>query len=170
MKLISQPKYEQLGYLWGPNARVRSWLQFADDTALISKNVKAAQSLIDLNVAWCKWSGMEIRSDKCITFRMRKQDGVYEQFQPNLTINNETIPQVESNGHFTYLGKQFDFDMKNESVKFNSHSKLSDLLKKTTDLNVCPQLKLKILKYYIPSQLSFTLKFTTFRTLGFRIA
>ena len=158
MKLISQPKYEQLGYLWDPNARVRSWLQFADDTALISKNVKAAQSLIDLNVAWCKWSGMEIRTDKCITFGMRKQDGVYKQFQPNLTINDETIPQVENNGHFTYLGKQFDFDMKNESVKSNLHSKLSDLLKKTTDLNVCPQLKLKILKFYIPSQLYFTLK------------
>ena len=130
MTLISQPKYEQLGYLWGPNARVHSWLQFADDTSLISKNVKAAQSLIDLNVAWFKWSGMEIRTDKCITFGMRKQDIVYEQFQPNLTIDNEAIPQVESNRHFTYLGKQFDFDMKNESVKSNLHSKLSDLLKK----------------------------------------
>ena len=72
MKLISQPKYEQLGYFWGPNARVRSWLQFADDTALISKNVKAAQSLIDLNIAWCRWTGMEIRTDKCISFGMRK--------------------------------------------------------------------------------------------------
>ena len=89
---------------------------------------------------------------------MRKQDGVYEQFPPNLSINTETIPQVESNRHFTYLGKQFDFDMKNESVKLNLHSKLNDLLEKTTDMNVCPQLKLKFLQYYIPSQLLFTLK------------
>ena len=108
----------------GPNAQVRSWLKFADNTALISKNVKAAQSSIDLNVAWCKWSSMEIRTDKCITFGIRKQDGVYEQFQPNLTIENETITQVESNGHFTYLDKQFNFDMKNESVhsSFNVRS------------------------------------------------
>ena len=143
MKLISQPKYEQLGYLWGPNARVRSWLQFADDTTLISKNVKAAQSLIDLNVAWCKWSGMEIRTDKCITFGMRKQDSVYVQFQPNLTIDNEAIPQVESNRHFTYLGKQFDFDMKNESVKSNLHSKLSGLLKKNSRPKCVPATEIK---------------------------
>ena len=158
MKLISQPKYEQLGYFWGPNARVRSWLQFADDTALISKNVKAAQSLIDLNIAWCRWTGMEIRTDKCISFGMRKQDGVYEQFQPNLTINDERIPQVGTNESFTYLGKHFDFEMKNESIKSALQSKLSDMLKITTDLEVGAQLKLKILKYYIPSQLSFILK------------
>ena len=101
---------------------------------------------------------MEIRTDKCITFGMRKQDGVYEQFQPNLTINDERIPQVGTNESFTYLGKHFDFEMKNESTKSALQSKLSDMLKITTDLEVGAQLKLKILKYYIPSQLSFILK------------
>ena len=51
---------------------------------------------------------MEIRTDKCISFGMRKQDGVYKQFQPNLTINDERIPQVGTNGSFTYLGNNFD--------------------------------------------------------------
>ena len=48
--------------------------------------------------------------------------------------------------------------MKNESIKSALQSKLSDMLKITTDLEVGAQLKLKILKYYIPSQLSFILK------------
>jgi hypothetical protein len=41
--------------MWGPNAdlRSRSWLQFADDTAIISHDVKKAQALLNLNTAWC---------------------------------------------------------------------------------------------------------------------
>ena len=95
MKMISQPKYTDLGYYWGPTACVRSWLQFADDTALISRDVKSAQALIDLNVAWCHLTGMEIRVDKCVTFGMRKYAGAYQQFLPNVTINNLIIPAVE---------------------------------------------------------------------------
>ena len=48
--------------------------------------------------------------------------------------------------------------MKNESTKSALQSKLSDMLKITSDLEVGAQLKLKILKYYIPPQLSFILK------------
>ena len=57
MKMVTQEKYEQLGYLWGPTAELhsRSWLQFADDTALISHDIRGAQALLDLNSAWCEW-------------------------------------------------------------------------------------------------------------------
>ena len=80
MKMITQPKYEQFGYMWSPNAepnKTRSWLQFADDTAIISNNVSGAQALININIAWCKCTGMQLRIDKCSTFGMRKQDGKY---------------------------------------------------------------------------------------------
>src|SRR6218665_3307087 len=52
MRTLSQAKFEHLGYMWGPNAdpRSRSWLQFADDTAIIANDVKNAQTLINLNV------------------------------------------------------------------------------------------------------------------------
>ena len=62
MKMISQPKYEQFGYMWSPNVepnKTRSWLQFADDTAIISNNVSGAQALITINIAWCKCSAQE---------------------------------------------------------------------------------------------------------------
>ena len=37
MKTVNNKKFENHGYLWGPNANLfeRSWLQFADDTALL---------------------------------------------------------------------------------------------------------------------------------------
>ena len=47
------PKFKHLGYMWGPNVDPysSSWLQFADDTAIIANDVKSAQTLINLNVA-----------------------------------------------------------------------------------------------------------------------
>ena len=50
----------------------------------ISRDVNSAQALIDLNVAWCHLTGMEIRVDKCVTFGMQKYAGVYQQFMPNV--------------------------------------------------------------------------------------
>ena len=74
MQAVSQEKYNHLGYSWGPNAdlRSRSWLQFADNTAIISGDNKSAQALLDLNTAWCVFADMKIRIDKCSTFGMRK--------------------------------------------------------------------------------------------------
>ena len=80
-------------------------LQFADDSVIISNSSEGAQKLIDINHACCKWTGMTLRVDKCCTFGMRKMDGRYEQFFPQLTINDTSIPQVKINDHFTYLRK-----------------------------------------------------------------
>ena len=160
MRTLSQPKFEHLGYMWGPNVDPysKSWLQFADDTAIIANDVRSAQTLVNLNVAWCKWAGMSLRIDKCISFGMRKQEGVYKQYLPNLTIDNTKIPPLDQGASFKYLGKIFSFNMDNEEVKTELVSRLSRFLKIISDLNIKMQLKLKILKIFIPSQFNFDLR------------
>ena len=44
---------------------------------------------------------------------MRKQEGVYKQYLPNLTIDDSTIPALEIGSSFNYLGKLFNFEMDN---------------------------------------------------------
>ena len=65
MVTIATPKYQQFGYMWGPNAGLRSsaWLQFADDTALIAQSIEGAQALLSTCVAWSHWADMQIRID-----------------------------------------------------------------------------------------------------------
>ena len=130
--------------------------------ALIAHNVKSAQTLIDINVAWCNWTGMQLRIDKCQSFGMRKIDGSYEQFLPNLSIGDEDISAVKLNESFKYLGKLFNAHMNNAEAKVIVQNKLDSLLVKTTELNLKPQLKLKILKLYISNQLSFDLRINDF--------
>ena len=160
MQAIIQPKHDQLGYMWGPNAdlRSRSWLQFADDTAIISHDVNKAQALLNLNKAWCAWADMKVRIDKCSTFGMRKQDGTYRQFQPFLTIGDQSLPAVDDSDSFKYLGKLFDFSMKNTAIKTTLRDQLKRLLEITSNLDIKPQQKLKILRNYIPTQFKFQLR------------
>ena len=80
----------------------------------------------------------------------------------NLSIGNESIPTVEIGASFTYLGKMFDFDMNNNAAKIQLSEKLTRLLNKTSALNIDPQQKLKILKVFIPSQISFELRIYDF--------
>ena len=89
---------------------------------------------------------------------MRKQDGKYVQYRPNLSIGNESIPTVEIGASFIYLGKMLDFDMNNNAAKIQLSEKLTRLLNTTSALNIDPQQKLKILKVFTPSQISFELR------------
>ena len=164
MRTLSQPKFKHLGYMWGPNVDPysSSWLQFADETAIIANDVKSAQTLINLNVAWCKWSGMHLRIDKCVSFGMRKQEGVYSQYLPNLTINDSKIPALELGSSFKYLGKLFNFEMNNDEAKSNLINRLSGFLEIIKNLKVKVTMKLKILRVFIPSQFNFDLRIYDF--------
>ena len=144
----------------GPTAKLhfRSWLQFADDTALISHDIRGAQALLDLNSAWCEWVDMKIRIDKCSTFGMRKQSGNYSPYQPSLSVGGQQLPTIADESSFKYLVKCFDFKMDHSYIKLKLEERLADMLKTTSKLNVKPHQKLKILRLFIRSQLSFDLR------------
>ena len=89
---------------------------------------------------------------------MRKQSGNYMQFQPMLTIGGEIIPAIKNGGSFKYLGKLFDYDIKNSVTKTTLVDRLKNLLKTTSELDVKPQQKMKILNLFIPNQLKFELR------------
>ena len=87
-----------------------------------------------------------------------KLDGKYAQFRPNLTIMDVPVPSVEIDDSFKYLGKFFNFSTNDEPAKINLKTQLRELLDKTSSLDISPQMKLKILRLYIPSQISFDLR------------
>jgi len=164
MQVLAKPEFKSLGYIWGPKQATfeTSWLQFADDAAIISNSTRDTQQLLDIFVAWCEWSRMTIRLDKCITFGMTKMDNTFAQYQPALFIKNEKIPAVPSGESFVYLGKIFDFDLNNDKAKSKVSEKLNTLLRVTSGLNISVQMKLQILRRFIPTRLSFDLRLYNF--------
>jgi len=164
MLTLQQPTYQKLGFSWGTrqNRQQRAWLQFADDAAIAGADNASAQGLLNVFQAWCAWSGMTIRLDKCVTFGMQKRNNVFAQIMPNLSVTEGQIPAVPVNGEFTYLGRRFSFDTKNESAKLALEQKLRQLLQITSQLKIRTQTKLKILSSYIHSQLLFEIKLYDF--------
>ena len=143
--------------LFAAHSNYTSWLQFADDAALIANSCESAQSLINIAVGWREWANMKLRIE-CVSFGLRKRNGIYEQFMPSLFINETAIPAVKIGESFKYLGKIFDFAMDSKIVKSTLLEKLSTLLSSISKLNISASTKLKILKVYIPSQLTFDLR------------
>ena len=164
MRTLDQPIYRQLGYSWGPTGgrKQRAWMQFADDCAIIALDSRNAQGLLNVFVAWCSWSSLVIRVDKCITFGMQKRGNKYLQILPVLSIESGQIPQVGINGEFTYLGRRFSYDMSNTSAKIDLVEKLSKLLNITDKLKLRVQNKLKILFFYIHAQVLYEIKLYNF--------
>src|SRR6188508_1551572 len=105
---------------------------------------------------------MTVRTDKCCTFGMSKANSRYTQFSPCLFNNGEIIPVVKDNEYFVYLGKIFNFEMKNNKAKQLLIDKLLSLLRTVSSLRCKVQLKLKILRLYVHSQLLFDLKLYKF--------
>ena len=164
MQTLKNEKLKNLGYIWGPENKTNEcqWLQFADDAVIVTNGNKEAQTLLDIFMAWIRWSRMEVRLDKCCAFGMTKSKRLVVQTEPSLFINSQKIPSVALGESFVYLGKIFDFEMKNKSAKTSIVHKLTGLLEITSSLKIKPQLKLKILKHYIYSQLSFELRLYDF--------
>lgn len=93
---------------------------------------------------------------------MRKQEGSYQQYRPNLTINDEIIPALELGSSFKYLGKLFGFERDLTEEKAHLMDQLTSYLNTISHLNIKAQLKLKILRAYIPVQLNFDLRIYDF--------
>ena len=73
IKFAKQEKYNQLGFSpHDENDRLFHpvhWFQFADNAAVITINDRENQLLVNCFSRWCQWACMQIRVDKCTTFR-----------------------------------------------------------------------------------------------------
>jgi hypothetical protein len=93
---------------------------------------------------------------------MMKTKGEYLQVEPALFVDGKIIPPVQLGNTFKYLGKLYDFESKNSSAKAAIVEKLNKLLSVTTNIKVKVQMKLKIVKLYVYSQILFDLRLYNF--------
>ena len=135
----------------------RHWFQFADDTALATVTQEYSQALLNVFSKWYQWANFLICISKCKCFGIIKNGKESSQFKQYLKVNNEMIPSVKLNDSFAYLGKEFSFDMSNESVKNDLVKRLSDYLEKIDILSLHPKLKINIVTKFLYSKLRWDL-------------
>ena len=153
MVTIKKEQLRCLGYCYDIYSNPRQWLQFADDTALVTSIESDNQLLLNLFTKWTIWADLPIRIDKCHTFGVKKSATESYQFEPYLVINKERIPPVKSGESFVYLGKAFNFSMNSDEVKQQLVSDLGSYLDNIDRLPVHPKFKIRILMLYVNSKI-----------------
>ena len=152
-----------MGYIWGKTPSQQCCcLQYADDALIIGKSQKAAQGLVKIFEAWCAWSKMDIRLEKCTSFGMAMGSTTFQQVLPVVALAKGVIPAVPLGGHFKYLGRLYNFDMKDDIAKKEIEDRMGQFLTIITNLNIRVQTKLKIFSRHVPSQIMFELKIYSF--------
>ena len=122
---------------------------------MISRHEQDNQILLNRFYIWCKWAGMHIRVDKCVTFGIKKQSTRSIQFQPKLIIDCDLIPAVKTRDSFRYLGRYFDFNMSNATHKSELCEILISVLTEVDRLPLHPKNKIALYNRYLPSKLSW---------------
>ena len=98
---IKQEKLNCVGYIYDGCIPPKHWLQFADDTAIVTAIESDNQHLVNAFTKWSSWAGLIIRVDKCSTFGIKKVRTDSRQYEPYLKIANERILSIEMNKSFT---------------------------------------------------------------------
>lgn len=157
---IKQEKINCLGYVFDGCVPPKHWMQFADDTAIVTSLESDNQHLVNAFSKWAQWAGLIIRVDKCSTFGIKKSQTSSIQYEPYVIANNKRIPTIENGKTFTYLGKDFSFNMNCNHVKDELSTELEAYLLKTHNLPLHPLQKIEICQRYIMSK--FKWKFSIY--------
>lgn len=104
LTLLSKRK-NCIGYIYDGYIQLKHWLQFEDDTSIVTALETNNQYLVNAFTKWSSWAGLFIRVDICSTFGIKKVVTDSAQDESYLKIANERILSIEMNNSFTYLGK-----------------------------------------------------------------
>ena len=153
IKSIKSEKISCLGYVLDKILTPRHWLQFADDTAIVTSLQEDNQLLCNVFSKWCSWADLIIRVDKCHTFGIKKSATASIQYSPNILVQREKIPPIELNDSFIYLGKQFNFGLNIDSIKSEITNDMLNYTGIIDKLPLDPHNKISIIQTYVFSKL-----------------
>ena len=159
---IKQDKLNCMRYVYDYALTPKHWMQFADDTPLVTGLESDNQYLCNAFVKWSKWVGLVIKVSKCHVFGMKKVKTDVTQYKPYINILKVPIPLVELNENFTYLGKDFSLTMICDHVKYELIQDISCYLQKIDHLPLHPLQKIEICQLYVFSKLKWRFKIYNF--------
>ncbi|CAG9571034.1 unnamed protein product [Danaus chrysippus] len=114
---------------------------FADDLAILTRNPKHCQVLLDEVDKFCEWTdGLRTKPSKCHCLCLGRRNTRYTSYDPGLSLGGQCISTVTENAPFKFLGRKIDNIGRTPSLEGIVDSFLNDLNK--LDAGVIKMLKL----------------------------
>nr|XP_032528131.1 uncharacterized protein LOC116778294 [Danaus plexippus plexippus] len=128
-KLTSNEK--KWGYRFKFNNKyTESILAFADDLAILTRNPKHCQVLLDEVDRFCEWTdGLRTKPSKCHCLCLGRRSTRYTSYDPGLSLGGQCISTVTENAPFKFLGRKIDNIGRTPSLEGIVDSFLNDLNK-----------------------------------------
>ena len=150
---IKSEKVECMGYVNNGALSPKHWFQFADDMAIVKALERDNQLLYNVFLKWSTWVDFIIRVDKCYTYGMKTSKTKSIQFQPFITLKKERMPPVKLGESFTYVGKDFNFNMNCDEVKTKLKCEVLKFILIIDKLPLKCRSKIDIVQRYVFSKL-----------------
>ncbi|CAG9572980.1 unnamed protein product [Danaus chrysippus] len=153
-KLICNEK--KWGYRFKFNNKyTESILAFADDLAILTRNPKHCQVLLDEVDKFCEWTdGLRTKPSKCHCLCLGRRNTRYTSYDPGLSLGGQCISTVTENAPFKFLGRKIDNIGRTPSLEGIVDSFLNDLNKVDSQL-ISNVKKAWIYENYLTSRLNW---------------
>ena len=153
---IKSKKVEYVGYVYNGTLSTKHCFQFEDDTAIVTALERDKQLLCNAFLKCSTWADLIIRVNKYHTFGMKKSNAKSIQFQLLITLKKEQIPSVKLEESFTYLGKDFNFNMNCDEVKNELKSEVLKYILSIDKLPLKCRTKIDIVQRYVFSKIRWS--------------
>ena len=154
---MKQEKLKYMGYVNDGGIQPKIWMQFVDDAAFVAALKRDYQLLFNGFLKWSNCAGLIVRVDKCSVFGINKSKTESAQYQPYVTINPERIRPIKNGDSFTYLGKDFNFNMNCDHVKENLMKTIREYTNSIDTLPIHPLCKIEICQKYVYSKIKLSI-------------
>ncbi|CAG9563293.1 unnamed protein product [Danaus chrysippus] len=153
-KLICNEK--KWGYRFKFNNKyTESILAFADDLAILTRNPKHCQVLLDEVDKFCEWTdGLRTKPSKCHCLCLGRRNTRYTSYDPGLSLGGQCISTVTENAPFKFLGRKIDNIGRTPSLEGIVDRFLNDLNKVNSQL-ISNVKKAWIYENYLTSRLNW---------------
>ena len=142
-----------MGYVYDGTHAKKHWIQFADNTVLVTSLEIDNQYLCNAFVQWSSWAGLLVKVSKCHVFGMKKVKTDITRYEPYITINKVPFPPVKISMNFTYLSKDFSISINCDHMKEQLIEDILCSLQKTDRLPLDLIEKIVIYQLYVFSKL-----------------
>ena len=146
-----------MGCFYDGSVQPKHWMIFADDATIVAALESNNQLLCNGFLKWSSWAGLIVRVDKCSVFGMKKSKTESINYQIYVTINREKVRPIKNSGNFTYLGKDFNFNMNCDHVEESLVKTICGYTNRIDTLPSHPLCKIEVCQKYVYSKIKWSL-------------
>ena len=146
-----------MGCFYDGSVQPKHWMTFADDATIVAALESNNQLLCNGFLKWSSWAGLIVRVDKCSVFGMKKSKTESINYQIYVTINREKVRPIKNSGNFTYLGKDFNFNMNCDHVEESLVKTICGYTNRIDTLPSHPLCKIEVCQKYVYSKIKWSL-------------